>query len=170
MSAFPLTADAVVLPLRAPLEVTRSITIPRPPADVFAYVSDFTRTREWRTEVVESTMQPGPMRLGTRVREVALIAGDRVVTESVIDGYDVPRRISFAHVSGPIQASSAYVIEALPGGARFTYTLRVQLHNWWVLAAPVFAQTGHGTIDRSLQTLASILRAGHDRPDRPVAA
>ena len=74
--------------------------------EVFAHVSDFHRAHEWRTEVTASWMEPeGPMRLGSRLHEVATVNGRTVVTESVINSFAAPHRFTFAHVSGPLPVS-----------------------------------------------------------------
>jgi len=145
---------------RGALEFIRSVEIPRPVAEVFAYASDFTHAHEWRTEVVESTMQPaGPMRLGSRLHEVALMSGRRVVTDSVVDTYEPPHRFTFAHLSGPMAVSGEYAVEAVEGGSRLIYTLRVRLSSLWVLLTPVFRRTGPKMIDSSLRQLADQLTA-----------
>ena len=63
-----------------------------------------------------------------------MLAGRRVVTESVVDAYEPPHRFSFAHLSGPMPVSGEYVVEAAGGGARLTYTLRVRLRGGWSAA------------------------------------
>src|SRR3712207_3244369 len=57
----------------------------------FDYVSDFSRAVDWRTEGGESSIEPpAPMRIGTRLREVAFVAGRRVVPDSVVDQFSPP--------------------------------------------------------------------------------
>ena len=142
------------------LEFVRSIDIARPATEVFAYASDFNRAQDWRTEVVESIMEPvGSMRLGSRLHEVALMSGRRVVTDSVVDTYEPPHRFTFAHLSGPMAVSGEYAVEAVEAGSRLTYTLRVRLSGLWVLLTPVFRRTGPKMIDSSLRRLADQLSA-----------
>ena len=125
------------------------------PDAVFTYVADFRLAPEWRGEVLEATAEPDtPVRLGSRLHEVARIAGRRVVTDSVVDSYDPGRHFSFAHVAGPMPVAGEYLVEQAPSGSRLSYTLRVELRGLWRLAAPVLRRTGGGTIDRSLATLA----------------
>jgi len=143
------------------LEFVRSIDIARPATEVFAYASDFNRAQDWRTEVVESIMEPvGSMRLGSRLHEVALISGRRIVTDSVVDTYEPGHRFTFVHLSGPMTVSGEMAVETVGTGARLTYTLRVRLSGLWVLLAPVFRRTGPATIDASLRRLAEQLTPG----------
>jgi carbon monoxide dehydrogenase subunit G len=126
--------------------------------EVFAYVSDFNRAHEWRTEVTASTMEPaGPMKLGSRLHEVARVNGRTVVTDSVVDDLVAPYRFTFAHVSGPLPVSGEYRFATTDGGTRLTYVLEVELTGVWRLMAPVLRRSGRRTIARSLTTLAERL-------------
>ena len=88
------------------LTFVRSVTVARSVEDTFAYASDFNRAYEWRDEVRASRASPaGPMRLGTQLHEESVLAGRRVVTESVVDADEPPHRFSFAHLSGPMPVS-----------------------------------------------------------------
>jgi hypothetical protein len=137
------------------LEFVRRVIVDARPDVVFAYVADFRLAPQWRGEVLAATAEPdAPVRLGSRLHEVARIAGRRVVTDSVVDGYDAGRHFSFAHVAGPMPVAGEYLVEQAPSGSRLSYTLRAELHGLWRLAAPVLRRTGGGTIDRSLTTLA----------------
>ena len=100
------------------------------------------------------------MRLGTQLHEESVLAGRRVVTESVVDAYDPPHRFSFAHLSGPMPVSGDYVFEPVASGTRLTYTLRVRLRGGWLLFAPLFRLTGGRTMERSLAKFAENLDAG----------
>jgi hypothetical protein len=142
------------------LEFVRSIDVPRSVEVVFGYASDFNRAVEWRVEVAESSMEPaGPMQLGSRLHEVAVLARHAVLTESVVDAYEPPNRFTFAHVSGPMAVSGELLVEPIDEGARLTYTLRVGLTGFWALLTPVFRRTGPRMMQRSLRRLAARLTA-----------
>jgi Polyketide cyclase / dehydrase and lipid transport len=126
--------------------------------EVFDYVSDFSRAAEWRVEVTGASMTPPPpMRLGTRLREVARVAGREVVTESVVDEFSPPESWSFTHRSGPLSVSGGFRVELSGGDVRLTYRLHVQLLGAWALAAPYLRWSGRRMIQRSLARLAERL-------------
>jgi carbon monoxide dehydrogenase subunit G len=145
------------------IEFEQRVVIPRRSVpEVFDYVSDFSRAAEWRVEVKESTMSPpGPMRLGTRLREVARVAGREVVTDSVVDQFAPPDSWTFAHTGGPLPVSGGFRVEPSGGDVRLTYRLQVELHAVWVLGAPYLRWSGRRMIQRSLARLAARL-AGPD--------
>jgi Polyketide cyclase / dehydrase and lipid transport len=126
--------------------------------EVFDYVSDFSRAAEWRVEVNESTMSPpGPMRLGTKLREVARVAGRPVLTASVVDSFAPPDSWTFAHTRGPLPVSGGFAVEPADGGVRLTYRLQVRLSGAWALGAPYLRWSGRRMIRKSLARLAERL-------------
>jgi len=64
-----------------------SVGTPRPRAEVFAYLSDFSTTREWDPGVVEAErLDDGPVGLGSRFRVVARFLGrEAELTYVVVD-------------------------------------------------------------------------------------
>jgi Polyketide cyclase / dehydrase and lipid transport len=128
--------------------------------EVFAYVSDFNRAHEWRTEVTSSTMEPaGPMKEGSRLHEVAVVSGRTVVTDSVVDALDAPHRFTFAHVSGPLPVSGQYLFAPAAGhnGTRMIYLRDVELTGSWKLVAPILRRSGERMMARSMAALVARL-------------
>jgi hypothetical protein len=141
------------------IEFEQEVVIPQKSvSEVFDYISDFGRAAEWRVEVTESSMSPpGPMRLGSGLREVARIAGREVVTDSVVDQFSAPDSWTFAHTSGPLPVSGGFRVEPEGGDVRLTYRLHVRLSGAWALAAPYLRWSGLRMIRRSLARLAERL-------------
>lgn len=141
------------------IEFTEQVVIRRrSAAEVFDYVSDFGRAVEWRVEVTDSSMTPpAPMRLGSRLREVARVAGRDVVTDSVVDQFSPPDAWSFAHTGGPLPVSGGFQVEPAGGDVRLTYRLRVDLRGAWALGASYLRWSGRRMIRRSLARLAERL-------------
>jgi uncharacterized protein YndB with AHSA1/START domain len=137
-----------------PLTLRQSVLIRRPPHEVFAYISDFNRAKEWRVEVRESTQTPpGPMVVGSRLHEESAIMGRRVVTESVVDELEPGRRFTFKHLAGPIPVGGEYLVEEVADGTRLTYTLTADLRGLWGVAAPYLRRSGPRMMARSLEKL-----------------
>ena len=145
------------------LQFSREVLVDALPAAVFAYVADFRFAPQWRAEVVEVGVEPNaPLQLGSRLHEVARISGRRVVTDSVVEGFEAGRWFSFAHVAGPLPLSGTYTVDPAPLGSRLSYTLRVELRGSWRLAAPILRRTGGATIERSLASLAQRIETPSD--------
>jgi uncharacterized protein YndB with AHSA1/START domain len=51
------------------IDIVIETEILRPPAEVFAYVTDLTKLATWQTNTVSAVPeQPGPLALGSRIR------------------------------------------------------------------------------------------------------
>jgi uncharacterized protein YndB with AHSA1/START domain len=136
------------------LTLRQSVLIHRPPHQVFAYVSEFNRAKEWRVEVRESTQAPaGPMVKGSRLHEESAIMGRRVVTESVVTELEPGRRFAFEHLAGPIPVGGEYLVEPVADGTRLTYTLTAELRGIWGVAAPYLRRSGPRMMAGSLEKL-----------------
>lgn len=142
------------------LTIQQSLRTHRPADEVFAYVSDFNRAKEWRTEVFESRQSPpGLLIEGSTLHEESRILRLTIVTESVVDELEPGRRFTFQHVSGPFPVSGEYLVEPLGDDTVFTYTLHVELHGLWRLMAAYFRRSGAQAMAKSLRALQRRLAA-----------
>jgi carbon monoxide dehydrogenase subunit G len=79
------------------VRVTESIRIERPPADVWAVVSDLGTHSEWRPAIVElAQVTPGPLAVGSRLREVLSWRGRELVLDDVVTALEPPRRLAIS--------------------------------------------------------------------------
>jgi len=75
--------------------ITHSIEIDRRPEDVFAYLDELERHGEWQSQIVSTKVETdGPVRVGTRVREIRKIGGREQDTSYEVTGHDPPRKSS----------------------------------------------------------------------------
>jgi len=92
--------------------IVADIEIARPPADVFAYVTDPSHFPEWQADVVAVRVD------GERFTTVRRIAGtERSMTQEVV-ARDAPRTWSVRGVDGPVRPHADVTIEPLDGGTR----------------------------------------------------
>lgn len=76
-------------------EHAESIIIERPLRDVFAYMDDISREREWQPYLLETEqVPPGPTAVGTRRRYVSVFVGKRVENTYVVKAYEPERRVT----------------------------------------------------------------------------
>jgi uncharacterized protein YndB with AHSA1/START domain len=94
------------------IDFTHEVEIDRPVHDVFAYSTDPERLPTWQTNTVSSiTEDDGPLRVGTRLREVHRGPGGKEFASVVeVSQYD-PDRVFALHV-----------VEGTPIDAELTYT------------------------------------------------
>ena len=106
---------------------TRSITIARSPADVFAFVADGTTAAQWRSGVTDVTLEAGSG-LGARYRQgVRGPGGRRVAADYEVTAWEPGRRLAFAATAGPVRPTGEYRFADAPGGTSLTFALAATL-------------------------------------------
>ena len=115
-----------------------SITIDRPVAEVWAYVTDVTNDPAWHTDILEATKtSEGPIGAGTvwhaRFKPAMGISeGDmRVVT------FEPDRRHVMTGDIGPMHPTLTYILEPSDAGTRFTRHVHITVSGWMKIMSPV---------------------------------
>ena len=76
------------------MRITESIRVARPPEDVWAVVSDLDTHTAWRPALVEfRQVSEGPLRVGSRIREVLRFGRRRIEAEDVVTALEPPARL-----------------------------------------------------------------------------
>lgn len=106
---------------------SRSITIARPPEEVFAFIADGANGPRWRPGVTDVALASGSG-VGARYkRGVKGPGGRRVDADYEITVYEPGRHLAFKAVAGPVRPTGDYVLEAADGGTRLTFSLACEL-------------------------------------------
>ena len=120
--------------------IVESVEISRRPEDVFAYLDDLARHKEWDDQIVETKVETeGPTRVGTRATDTRRVPIGKQDLRYEITEHDPPRRAAFRGVSGPVRPVGAITVEPLDEGARSRVTLELELvgHGIGKLLAPL---------------------------------
>jgi uncharacterized protein YndB with AHSA1/START domain len=107
----------------APIVVTTDIA--KPPAEVFAYVTDPSHLPEWQASAVSVKTDDVPIRVGSRV-VVTRRAGPREMdmTVEVIE-LEPPTSWRLRGIDGPVRGNVKGTIEPLDDGARSRVTINL---------------------------------------------
>ena len=109
------------------VDIANSVTIDRPVAEVFAFVTDLSNEPAWHTDLLEARrVSEGPVGIGTRY-EVRFkpFMGNSEGTEEVI-GFE-PNRLQVVRGEvGPMRPTVTYLVEPANGGTRFTRRLHLE--------------------------------------------
>lgn len=98
----------------------RTVVIDRPIQQVFAYVTDQTKTPSWQAGLLEvRRTTSGPIGVGTKHTIVRSFMGRRMQAETEYVAYETDKLVTFRTTSGPPMRAS-YVFEAEPTGTRLT--------------------------------------------------
>jgi hypothetical protein len=99
-----------------------SVIIRRSIGDVFAYMGDITREREWQSNLVEASQDPpGPTEVGTQRRYVSEFFGKRLVNTYVVKIYEPEQRLVCETTPDSVlEATTDIRWEEVDGGTRVT--------------------------------------------------
>src|SRR3954447_698822 len=98
-----------------------TVEIARPPADVFAFVTDPTKLSAWQDAEEVQQLTDGPVQAGTRLREVHPLTGRRrVELTEVVEC--APGRVFIPRLEGPPVDGRWGSAPTPTGGTRVTLT------------------------------------------------
>ena len=134
---------------------------PRSQEDVFAYLSDFSTTREWDPGVAEAErLDDGPIAIGSRFNVVAEFMGRKTRLVYAVVAYDAPHSITLRGDNATVVSLDTIAFEpTATGGTRVSYdadlTLKGPLGFGDPLLKLVFSRIG----DRAVAGLREALNA-----------
>jgi polyketide cyclase/dehydrase/lipid transport protein len=138
-----------------------SIDVEQSREEVFAYLSDFSTTREWDPSVVEAERlngaAPGE---GTEFRLIATFLGRQNELIYRIVEYDPPQTVTFLGENASVVSRDTITFELTPAGTRVTYDADLALKGLLRIADPLLALAFNRVGDRALAGLRRTLAAG----------
>ena len=120
--------------------IVHTVEIRRTPEDVYAYVTDPTRFKEWQDTVVSAHAEDGnAVHLGSRVVMTRKMGGREQTMTSEVTEHDPPRSYAFRILDGPARASGKGRFEPVDDGARtrFTFELDFKGHGIGKVLVPL---------------------------------
>ena len=107
------------------IDFTVETDIARPPGDVFAYVTDPAKLSSWQTNTLSAVPEgDGPLRVGTRLREVHSGPGGKQL-ESLVEVSELERDrlFSLRMLEGPLPVDARIALEPSERGTRMRFTV-----------------------------------------------
>ncbi len=118
--------------------------IKAPVQRVFNYVTDFRTAAEWQYGVIESTpMTKFRTRLGTKVKTVRLLMGERLVTTGEVTEFIPNQKFAVKSRGGPVRLNVSQTFSSENGGTRIATHMEMD--------AADFVQVSEGVIAASLK-------------------
>jgi carbon monoxide dehydrogenase subunit G len=139
-----------------------SVDTPRPPEEVFAYLSDFSTTEEWDPGVVEAKrLDDAPVCEGTEFRLVAVFLGRKTRLTYRIIEYDPPGAVAFRGENSTVVSLDRITLEPSDEGTRITYDAHLALKGPLKVADPLLGRAFSRVGDRALAGLRKTLGESH---------
>jgi carbon monoxide dehydrogenase subunit G len=136
--------------------VERSIRIPAPRAEVFAYISELDNLAEWQAGVTSARRTSGgEMRVGATALVSRELMGQRIDAPLTVTEYDPPGRLGIgSEVSGVKAHGTLDLAEADDGRATdLTFSMEIRGSMLTSFMEPMIASAAGGDIGASLERL-----------------
>src|SRR5688572_13604489 len=119
--------------------VTVSVSIARPAAEVFAFVSDFENNPKWQQGMRSCTWtSPAPRGEGSTYDQVAHFLGRDVVSKFVVVEHDPPCRVKITSTARPFPITETRTVEADgPTASRVTALVEGDPGGFFRIAGPL---------------------------------
>jgi uncharacterized protein YndB with AHSA1/START domain len=142
--------------------IEHTVTIDRPPREVWDYLMDSRNDAVWINNVVEVGRGGDlPVADGVEIDETLKFLGIRVPVTMTVNEHR-PMTHSAVDVSGPVPGRGSYDLAPAGEGTRLTMTFETDAHGFFKLTEPVFARLARRDVTSSLETLKDLLEARND--------
>jgi uncharacterized protein YndB with AHSA1/START domain len=136
------------------IEFTIETEVARPVGEVFAFATDPSRLSEWQTNTVSAVpTEPGPVRAGTRVREVHRAPGGKELESLVEVSEFEPDRVFALRVIEGTPIHARMVFDPSAGGTRVAFTAHGRLAGAQRLIEPLIGMALRRQFAASLDRL-----------------
>jgi len=136
---------------------SRTITINRPIADVFAFVADGANAPKWRSGVLGTARLAGKGVGEQWSQGVQGPGGRRIAADYEITAHEPPRRLAFKAIAGPVRPTGSYALEEAGDGTALTFSLQAELGGWKRLLMGGAVQKTMDAEMRALDKLKTVL-------------
>ncbi len=143
------------------MDLSATIAIDRPAAEVFEYAADVSHDSRWRTGVVEAgfTSDP-PLRVGSTGFDRGESNGRALSVDWTVIDLEPGASVRWRLDSGPIVGTGGYLCKAENGRTRFTLEALVTPAGWYRLIGPIFARVGRRQNEADVAKLKALLEKG----------
>jgi hypothetical protein len=140
------------------MNLTETIVINRPAAEVFDYVMEIPHDAQWRTGVVEAAYTSDePIGVGTTGFDRISANGREIVATWTVFEYEPGILARWTVDSGPIRGSAGYICEQSGDGTRFTLEAHAKPAGWYWVLWPIIGMIGRRQNHAAVQKLKAIL-------------
>jgi uncharacterized protein YndB with AHSA1/START domain len=138
------------------MRMEHTVVIRRPPAEVFAYLTDVERLPEWQASANEVRVE-GDVGLGARIREVRIFLGRRAESTLEVIEYVPDRKFSLRVVSGPLPFEVRHTLRPENEGTRLDWIGEADTSRFPRLAVRMVAGTVEAQFKADLERFKHLL-------------
>ncbi len=135
------------------LKAEANVTINRPPADVFAVLTDVIHQPDWSKgagKILKVSQNPAV--LGTTWTQISKFVGREIEAHLKVTDYEANRRFG-SQVDKPIPFELLFVLEPVGTGTKLTFTAIGEPGGFFGVAGPLLRKSVKDTMSSDLKTL-----------------
>ena len=134
-----------------------TLTIRRPPHEVFEYLAAFENVPRWNYAIVEThKTSEGPVGVGATYDQTRSIPSPAEETFTVTE-FDPDHRLTINGDLGPFEGTLSYELESVPEGTQLTNRADLEGKGFAKVAAPLLGRRVGDAVATNLQKLKEIL-------------
>jgi uncharacterized protein YndB with AHSA1/START domain len=144
------------------IDFTIETEIARPVGDVYAYATDPAKLATWQRNTVSAVREDeGPLRVGTRIREIHRAPGGRELASVVeVAELEPDRTFALRMVEGSLPIHAHLAFEPADGGTRLRFRVHGQPTGPLRLAQPLLRRALRRQFAADCATLKRVLEQG----------
>ena len=106
------------------LRCESTVTIARPPAEVFPWLVDADKVAQWMSGLERyEPLDPGPLRVGSRIAQRLSVSGYELGFELTVKELEPPDRAVLTFSGSGFDAANAYTVTPAAGGAHVSWVV-----------------------------------------------
>jgi carbon monoxide dehydrogenase subunit G len=134
----------------------RTVAIARPPAEVFAVLTDLDNLAHWQPTVREVRWDP-PLEQGAEFEETRELLGRRARSRLAVTALEPGREFSIRVVEGPVALTVRHLLEPAADGCRLTLEAEGEAGGLMRLAAPLAERAAARQAGQDLERLKRLI-------------
>jgi carbon monoxide dehydrogenase subunit G len=101
-----------------------SVTVAKPPAEVFPWLLDADKVPRWMTGLqVYEPLEPGPLLVGSRIRQELEVSGHTLRFELEVSRLEPPTAAELRFQGSGFRAANQYALSDAPAGTQLTWVI-----------------------------------------------
>ncbi|TQJ30911.1 SRPBCC family protein [Microbacterium sp. SLBN-146] len=144
-------------------EIAESVDIARPPATVFAFLTDPDRRAEWdRSVLSERLLSAPPVTEGSRIRTRMRVMGQEIEFDWNVTEFVAPQTMAATSTSGTMPTRLRFEMTPIAIGCRVAAVIQARPGGMLRLVEPVVAESARSTLAAGLARAKLLLERGED--------
>lgn len=141
------------------LRCESTVTVAKPPAEVLPWLLEADKVPRWMSGLeVYEPLEPGPLHVGSRIRQELSVSGQQLRFELEVAELDAPRKAVLRFEGSGFKAANEYAVREAVGGAEVTWVIAGDTTSFKAkLVAPMVQAKLQEKLDGDLARLRTLL-------------